>query len=147
MRDDGMTRPVPVQPGFWSECLLVTPDADTLVASYDAHTAEETLRWLRIVVRMLQSLLTEGEAEPITDWLLFGHHRSHADLAQGWPLELTLRPSRRPGLEVRFTARPVVFLPLADRDPQRLRACSGRWAQPMAVATALTHYAPPTRGA
>ncbi|MFE4256411.1 hypothetical protein ACFRU3_44750 [Streptomyces sp. NPDC056910] len=140
-----MTRPVPVRPGFWRECLLVTPVADTLGASYDAHTAGETLRWLRIVVRMLQSVLTDDEAEPVTVWLLFGHRRSHADLAQGRPLELILRPSRRPGLEVRFAARPVIFLPLADRDLRRLPECSQQWAQPMSVATALTQYAPPTR--
>jgi hypothetical protein len=140
-----MTRPVPVRPGFWSECLLATPDADTLVASYDAHTARATLRWLRIVVRMLQSVLTDDEAEPVTVWLLFGHLRSHADLEQGRPFELVLRLSRRPGLEVRFTARPVIFLPLADRDRRGRPACSQQWAQPMAVATALTQYAPPTR--
>ncbi|MFD0033813.1 hypothetical protein ACFVJK_37395 [Streptomyces sp. NPDC127172] len=142
-----MTGPRPVQPGFWSECLLITPDTDTLVASYDAHTAGETLRWLRVVVRMLQSVLTDDEAEPVTFWLLFGQERSHADLEQGQPLELTLRPSRRPGLAVRFTARPVIFLPLLDRDVRQPPACSQQWAQPMAVATALTQYAPPTRAA
>jgi hypothetical protein len=140
-----MTRPVSGQPGLWSECLLVTPDADTLVASYDAHTAGETLRWLRVVVRMLQSVLTDDEAEPVTAWLLFGQSRSHAGLEQGRPFELILRPSRRPGLAVRFTARPVIFLPLLDRDVRHLPACSQQWAQPMAVATALTQYAPPTR--
>ncbi|MET8210558.1 hypothetical protein ABZT51_31915 [Streptomyces sp. NPDC005373] len=140
-----MTRPVSGQPGFWSECLLVTPDADTLVASYDAHTAGETLRWLRVVVRMLRSVLTDDEAEPVTSGCCSDSVAPTPTSKQGRPLELILRPSRRPGLAVRFTARPVIFLPLLDRDVRHLPACSQQWAQPMAVATALTQYAPPTR--
>ncbi|GAA2349741.1 hypothetical protein OKJ48_13505 [Streptomyces kunmingensis] len=71
-----MTSTELLRPGFWSECLLVAPDAATLVASYGADTARETLRWLRVPVRMLQSLCTDGEAESVTVWLLFGQVRS-----------------------------------------------------------------------
>ncbi|MFI6875805.1 hypothetical protein ACIBL6_20470 [Streptomyces sp. NPDC050400] len=131
------------QPGFWAECLLQTPDADTLVGSYDAITADAALRWVRVLVRMLQSVLSEDETEPVTSWLLGGHLRSRTELANRRPFELILRPARQPGLELRFTARPVTFLHLAGRDPRELPSCSQQWSRPMAAATALNRHAPP----
>ncbi|WP_394427012.1 hypothetical protein [Streptomyces sp. SGAir0957] len=128
------------QPGCWAECVVRTPETQTLVASYDAQSAQAALRWVRVLVRMLQPVLSEDEAEPLTVWLLSGHLRSREELESGHPFSMVLKPGQRPGLQLGFSIRPVLFLPLADRDPHSLPPCSQQWAQPMALATALTPY-------
>jgi hypothetical protein len=134
-----MTGPL-IQPGCWAECQLRTPDTDTLVGSYDARSTEAALRWIRVLVRMLQCVLAEDETDPVTVWLLSGHLRSRTELDRGRTFEMVLRPSLHPGLELRFTARPVTFPLLAGRHPDSLPACSQQWTQPMALANTLTQY-------
>jgi hypothetical protein len=130
-----MTAP-PVGRGFLAECRLATPAAHTLVGSYDACAAPEALRWLRIILRMLESALGDEESDTVTRWLLFGQRRTSDELAAGHAFTLTLHPAADTVLT--FSARPVIYLPLAGRAGGRLPACSRQWTQPMAVATALT---------
>ncbi|MGP3777029.1 hypothetical protein ACTWJ8_39975 (plasmid) [Streptomyces sp. SDT5-1] len=140
-----MTDALLSQPGYWAECRLntSTSDEDVLVGAIDVPTANQALRWTRVLVRMLQSLLTEAEAEPVDLWLYSGQGRARAQLREQRPIELLLKPGRFPGIQLRITVTPVVFLRLADRDPHNLPACSQRWTQPASVAGALAAHTRP----
>ncbi|MYQ91461.1 hypothetical protein GTY20_09035 [Streptomyces sp. SID4946] len=123
--------------GFWCEFLLVSAEADNtvLVGSFDAYAARDAVRWIRIAVRMLVSVADEAEAEPVHEWLLFGGRPTAAALERGEPFAIALRHKH---LHLAWSARPVGFLPLADRTGRTLPPCALEWAQPAALRAALT---------
>ncbi|MGW0707109.1 hypothetical protein ACWD4G_14325 [Streptomyces sp. NPDC002643] len=135
-RDEPVTA-VGTQAGFWCECLLARTESNStvLVGSFDAPTARDAVRWIRIAVRMLVSLADEVEAEPVHEWLLFGSRPTAAALECGKPFAVTLRHEQ---VQLTWSARPVRFLPLAHRFGHALPSCALEWAQPAALRAALT---------
>ncbi|MGA5701726.1 hypothetical protein [Peterkaempfera bronchialis] len=63
-------------------------------------------------MRTLVSGLCPQEAEAAHDWLVDGRQETVRALACGHPFAFTVRHK---GAEVAWTARPVLFLELADR--------------------------------
>ncbi|MFJ5839822.1 hypothetical protein ACIQGO_24200 [Streptomyces shenzhenensis] len=126
-----------VRPGFWCECLLTSAESDgtVLVGSFDAYAASDAVRWIRIAVRMLVSVVDAAEAEPVHEWLLSGSNPTAAVLERGEPFAITLRHEQ---LRLVWSAWPVCFLPLAHRTDHALPPCALEWAQPAALRAALT---------
>ncbi|MFJ8495326.1 hypothetical protein ACIRBZ_44415 [Streptomyces sp. NPDC094038] len=126
-----------VRPGFWCECLLTSAESDStvLVGSFDAYGARDAVRWIRIAVRMLVSVVDAAEAEPVHEWLLFGSYPTAAALERGEPFAVALRHEQ---LRLVWSARPVGFLPLAHRTGRALPPCAQEWAQPAVLSAALT---------
>lgn len=124
------------QPGFWCECLLTSSEADStvLVGSFAAYAARDAVRWIRIAVRMLLSVVDEAEAEPVHEWLLFGGPLTAAELDRGESFAIALRHEH---LHLAWSARPVDFLPLSHRTGRVLPPCALEWAQPVALRAAL----------
>ncbi|MFJ1871118.1 hypothetical protein [Streptomyces chartreusis] len=125
------------QPGFWCECLLTSAESDStvLVGSFDAYAARDAVRWIRIAVRMLVSVVDDAEAEPVYEWLLLGGAATAAALERGEPFTITLQHEQ---LLLAWSARTVSFLPLAHRTGRALPPCAGEWSQPAALRSALT---------
>ncbi|MGE9282248.1 hypothetical protein ACP4B2_27380 [Streptomyces rochei] len=125
------------RPGFWCECLLTSAESDSavLVGSFDAYAAGDAVRWIRIAVRMLVSVVDAAEAEPVHEWLLFGSYPTAAALERGEPFAVTLRHEQ---LRLVWSARPVRFLPLAHRTGRALPPCALEWSQPATLRAALT---------
>jgi hypothetical protein len=133
---NGLVSAVGPRPGFWCECLLTSPDAEhtVLVGSFDAYSSREAVRWIRIAVRMLVSVVDEDETEPIHEWLLFCKQPTAAALDRGESFTIALRHGH---LRLTWSARPVRYLPLAHRADRVLPPCAGEWAQPTALRHAL----------
>ncbi|MEV0173928.1 hypothetical protein AB0I00_22750 [Streptomyces sp. NPDC050803] len=134
---NGPLSAVVTQPGFWCECLLTSTESDNtvLVGAFDAYTAGDAVRWIRIAVRMLVSVVDAAEAEPVHEWLLFGSKPTAAVLERGEPFTIGLRHEQ---VQLAWSARPVSFLPLAHRVGRALPPCALEWAQPAALRAALT---------
>ncbi|MFE9258588.1 hypothetical protein [Streptomyces sp. NPDC006879] len=128
--------PVASQPGFWCECILTSPHRENtvLVGSFAAPDARDAVRWIRIAVRMLVSILDDTAAEPVHDWLLLGGSPTAARLERGEPFTIVLPNDQ---LRLAWSARPVRYLPLAHRT-RSLPPCAEEWAQPAALRAALT---------
>ncbi len=136
-RSNGPLTAADARPGFWCECLLTSAESDStvLVGSFDAYTAGDAVRWIRIAVRMLVSVVDAAETEPVHEWLLFGSNPTAAALERGEPFAIALRHEQ---LRLVWSARPVGFLPLAHRTASALPPCALEWSQPAALRAALT---------
>jgi hypothetical protein len=106
--------PPPVVPGIRCECRLHTADGEVVAAArvFDTRSPVRAMRWIRMGVRTLVSTLPEEAAEPIHEWLLFGERAAVRALSRAEP---QLYGFRFEGSRVEFTARPVLYLPLASR--------------------------------
>ncbi|MFI1852945.1 hypothetical protein [Streptomyces sp. NPDC020480] len=136
-RGNGPLTATDALPGFWCECLLTSAESDStvLVGAFDAYTVGDAVRWIRIAVRMLVSVVDAAEAEPVHEWLLFGSSPTAAALERGEPFTIVLRHEQ---LRLVWSARPVSFLPLAHRTGRALPPCALEWAQPATLRAALT---------
>ncbi|MEU0676109.1 hypothetical protein ABZ330_25075 [Streptomyces sp. NPDC006172] len=125
------------EPGFWCECLLASAESDStlMVGSFDAYAARDAVRWLRVAVRMLVSVVDDAETEPVYEWLLLGEAATTAELERGEPFAIALQHKQ---LRLAWSARPVSFLPLAHRTGRALPPCAVEWSQPAALRAALT---------
>jgi hypothetical protein len=83
-----------------------------MVGSAVAGDAAGAVRWIRINMRVIVSGLHPEQAQVAFGWLHIGHRRTEQTLASGRPVALTVR---RGSALVIWTARPVLFLPLAHR--------------------------------
>ena len=78
---------------------------------------------MRIAVRAVAMGLEPGERRAALDWVDGGGCiRAIAQLRGGEPCAFAVGHG---GTRVVWTARPVLFLPLADRDGRRLPLCAG----------------------
>lgn len=99
------------------------------MASLDAMTPVQAVRWVRIAARTLVSLLDDAERDAALAWLDGGGCiGAVAGLRRGQPCAFMVR---RGGTSVEWTVRPVVFLPLAGRDDRGVPECARRYACPV----------------
>lgn len=122
---------VAVQPGFWAECSTSAPMTDqalTLVASFDSVGAVQAVRWVHNVAREISCSLEPTDRARALRWLDgSGCHSAIDGLLHGVPFEFTVSCGRT---QVKWTVRPVWFLPLADRVGRTLPPCAGRFSCP-----------------
>jgi hypothetical protein len=133
---------VGVRRGFWAECVTRTVDEGAcLVASVEQVTARRAVGWVRISARSLVSLLDDAERDAALSWLDGGGCiGAVAGLRRGKPCAFRIR---RGGTCVKWTVRPVIFLPLAGRDDRGIPECAGRFA---CVAADADHHCESGRG-
>lgn len=115
---------IALRPGYLCECITYTIDAlnnPVTVAAFDAASPTQAVRWIRIAVRTLASTLGQDDFRDTWDWITGGHHDASDALSIGDPCTfvITYRTTR-----VEWTARPVLFLPMAPHQPTSPRACA-----------------------
>ncbi|WP_031072057.1 hypothetical protein [Streptomyces sp. NRRL WC-3742] len=123
-----------LQPGVWCECFVHSPQQDEgprLLASFEASTPAGAVRWMRVAVRLTVSALEGPEAEAVEDWLFTGQAAAVDALNGGEPYAFAVRHRHT---RVEWTARPVLFAPLADRQAAVLPPCAYRFTPPSPAA-------------
>ncbi|MGW7514840.1 hypothetical protein ACWGJ2_04540 [Streptomyces sp. NPDC054796] len=114
--------------GYWCECHRTDENgAEPFTASFDAYTPHQAVRWIRLGLRIIVSGLGPEPAEVAWTWLHEGHRQALHDLATGQPVTLTLHHRTT---TITWTARPVLFLPLAHREGRKLPTCADHFPEP-----------------
>ncbi|MCQ4084425.1 hypothetical protein NGB36_28555 [Streptomyces sp. RB6PN25] len=132
-----MNNPPIIRCGYWCECWTQSPatgKAPVLLASFDAANAAQAVRWIRVALRTIASALDPGEFAGAWGWLTGGYVADIEALARTEPCAVAIHHGRT---HVRWTARPVLFLGLADRRTGSLPACAGKFT-PLTNAPALS---------
>lgn len=116
-----------LRPGYWCECWTQSPatgEAPVLLASCEARNAVQAVRWIRVALRGIISALEPETAACARSWLAGGYVSAIEALAYTTPYIVTI--SHR-DTHIEWTARPVLFLGLADRDATELPSCAGKF--------------------
>jgi hypothetical protein len=126
-----MKQPAPnVRRGYWCECWTTnttTGDAPGLLASFEAVTATLAVRWIRVVLRTIVSALDSDAADRAWAWLTSGYVAAIGDLERAQRCAFAITHANT---HIEWTARPVLFLPLAHRQNSNLPACTEQFASP-----------------
>lgn len=112
-----------VRSGYWCECAVRAPMTDAElkgVASIDAYTPEQAVRWVRVALRTLVSALSPDESQAAHAWLDTGREKAIRALRSGRLFELAVTHG---ATRVLWTIRPVGFLRLAHREQGALPSC------------------------
>lgn len=107
----------PLTRGYWCECLV----NGGKLGSFDATDAAQALRWVRISLMMIATSLDEEPYRQARRWATHEQPQAVQALRGGKPQGLTLKHRTT---EITWTARPVTFLPLANRQGANLSACA-----------------------
>ncbi|WP_367432612.1 hypothetical protein [Streptomyces celluloflavus] len=116
-----------LRPGYWCECWTQSPatgEAPVLLASCEADSAVQAVRWIRIALRTIASALEAEAAAYARSWLAGGYVSAIESLAYTKPytIDISHRDTR-----IEWSARPVLFLGLAHREAAELPACAERF--------------------
>lgn len=104
----------------------MTDGVMTLVASFEAVSAVQAVRWVHDIARRLASSLDTTERVRALRWLDGSQcHAALDGLVDGMPFEFSVSCGRT---RVTWTVQQVWFLALADRVGRRLPDCAGRFA-------------------
>ncbi len=120
----------PLSPGYWCECWTQSPatgNAPVLLASFDATTATQALRWIRVTVRTIASALEPQEFRRAWEWLSGGYLTALQDLTHTQPCAFAVSHA---DTRIEWTARPVLFAALVHRQGAMLPACAEQFASP-----------------
>ncbi|MCR8575056.1 hypothetical protein [Streptomyces sp. Isolate_219] len=104
-----------VHSAWWCEFSTRTPafgasDDQVLVRAQSAETPTQAMVWIRLAVRVLLSGFDPRDTERAYRWLDHGQWEAVARLKAGEPYAFTAAAGRT---RVEWSARPVLFLPLA----------------------------------
>ncbi|AEW95348.1 MULTISPECIES: hypothetical protein [Streptomycetaceae] len=117
----------PATPGYWCECWTQSPstgDLPVLLASFDAATATQAVRWIRVAVRTIASALTPDEFDRVWHWLAGGYLTELQELVRTNPCTFEVHHE---DTHIQWTARPVLFLALAHREAAKLPPCADQF--------------------
>ncbi|WP_424886478.1 hypothetical protein [Streptomyces sp. SAI-126] len=101
--------------GYWCECWTEDLNQETrpvLRASFDAYSAPQADRWVAVALRTISPALDPDASQEAWEWLYDGRIATRKALLRAEPSTVTLTQSRT---RITWTIRPVIFLPLADR--------------------------------
>ncbi|MDT0456168.1 hypothetical protein RM550_10495 [Streptomyces sp. DSM 41527] len=127
-----------IRSAWWCEFSTRTPafgdgDERVLLRAQSAETPTQVMVWIRLAVRVLLSGFDPRDTERAYHWLDHGQWEAVARLADGEPYAFTAAAGRT---HVEWSARPVLFLPLAHTATGPL----GRCAEPaLCACTARGH--------
>ena len=110
--------------GYWCECWtedLAEMRRPALLGCFDAYSAAQADRWIAIALRSITSALEPAEAEAAWDWLYEGRITTREALLRSEPCTVSVNNATT---RITWTARPVLFLPLAHRQGTELPACA-----------------------
>ncbi|MEU1624139.1 hypothetical protein ABZ746_02080 [Streptomyces sp. NPDC020096] len=74
-----------VRRGYWCECWTTSPttgNAPALLASFDATSAMQAVRWIKVALRTIVSALEPDAADRAWTWLNSGYVASIRDLVR-----------------------------------------------------------------
>ncbi|KAB7832668.1 hypothetical protein [Streptomyces mobaraensis] len=111
--------------GYWCSCAVVfggVTDGPKLVTAFDARSAAEAV--ISVIVAMEMMAVAPEEKEATAARARAERTQAASSLIAGQMCTYTVA---RGELEVTWTIRPVLFLPLADRSESRLPTCSRRF--------------------
>ncbi|MFF1741156.1 hypothetical protein [Streptomyces mirabilis] len=110
--------------GFWCECWtedLTEAQQPTLRGSFDAHSAGQADRWIAIALRTITPALDSRASDEAWEWLYEGRIKTKRALLCSEPCTVSINQG---GTRITWTARPVLFLPLAHRQGIELSTCA-----------------------
>jgi hypothetical protein len=97
-----------------------------MAQAMECGTSAQALTWIRIALRTVLPALEPPEVRRACEWLApHGQRQAARTLQGGAPVAFAVTAR---GLRVEWTARPVLFLPLAHRGPGGLPPCTARFA-------------------
>ncbi|MEU9607784.1 hypothetical protein [Streptomyces sp. NPDC048057] len=116
-------------PGYWCECWTTTngDGKSALLASIDADTAEQAIRWIAIALHTVEPALDVDASAKAWRWFYEDRHTMAEDLLHLEPVALSITSTKT---NITWTARPVSFLPLAHRQNTQLPPCTQQFRPP-----------------
>ena len=111
--------------GYWCECWTQSPTTGktpVLLASLEAETPRQAIGWIRITLRTIALSLEREARSQAWEWITTGHRAAIRDLYRDEPCTLVVSHA---STHIEWTARAVLFLPLAHRQGRELPACAG----------------------
>ena len=112
------------QPGYWCECWtqdLTKGTPPTLRGSLDAYSASQASRWVAVALRTLSPALGTYASDEAWEWLYDGRIETRRALLRSESCTVSITHT---GTRITWTIRPVLFLPLANRQGAELPACA-----------------------
>jgi hypothetical protein len=112
----------PPQRGFWCECWtenLTEQSPPLLLASFDAYSAPQADRWVAVALQTISPALDSDASTEAWEWMYDGRIDTRRALLRAEPCTVSLTHA---GTRITWTIRPVLFLPLADRQAIELPA-------------------------
>ncbi|MFD3884015.1 ATP-binding protein [Streptomyces microflavus] len=113
--------PVRVRPGFWCELTAAEGGQSWLVGSFDASGRQAAEGWIRVSAYAYLSALRPRNPADQDEWLAVIERDAVSALTGNHGYECTIEYAET---TVTWTARPVRFLPLADRSAGPLPPCA-----------------------
>ncbi|NBM17072.1 hypothetical protein [Streptomyces sp. GC420] len=110
--------------GYWCECWtqqLADEDQPTRLTAIDAYTPAQAVRWIAVALRTITSALEPAASAEAWDWLYEGRHHTAKALRQSEPCHISITTA---GTRITWTARPVLFLPVAHHRGSNSPACT-----------------------
>lgn len=114
--------------GYWCECWtqdLNEQEPPALRGSLDAYSAPPADRWVAVTLRTISPALDPDASDEAWAWLYQGRVATRHALLRSEPCTVTVTQGRT---RITWTIRPVIFLPLADRQAAELPPCAGQFA-------------------
>ena len=112
------------QRGYWCECWTEDLTAETrpvLRASFDAHSAPQADRWVAVALRTISPALDPDASQEAREWLYDGRITARKALLRAEPCTVSLTQA---STRITWTIRPVLFVPLANRQGIDLPTCA-----------------------
>ncbi|MEU0585749.1 hypothetical protein [Streptomyces sp. NPDC006132] len=113
-----------VRRGYWCECWtrdLTEHEPPALRASFDAYSPHQADRWVAITLRTISPALDTDASDEAWAWLYQGRISTRQALLRSEPCMVAVTQANT---RITWTIRPVIFLPLADRQEGELPACA-----------------------
>ncbi|MFF0186966.1 hypothetical protein [Streptomyces sp. NPDC005244] len=110
--------------GYWCECWtdeLASDEPPELRASFDAYTAPQADRWVAVALRAISPALDADASDEAWEWLYEGRVRPRRALSRMEPCTVSVTHA---STRITWTIRPVLFVPLANRQGIELPACA-----------------------
>ncbi|MEV0526704.1 hypothetical protein AB0I66_25040 [Streptomyces sp. NPDC050439] len=110
--------------GYWCECWTEAAGhqgGPQLRGSFDAYSAPQADRWIAIALRTISPALDADASDEAWGWLYAGRVQTRRALMRMEPCTVTVTHA---DTRITWTIRPVLFLPLAQRQAAELPACA-----------------------
>ncbi|NJP99353.1 hypothetical protein [Streptomyces zingiberis] len=110
---------------YWCECWTTSAEHPSgqplLLAAFDATSAPQAVRWIAVALRTVASALEPLESAAAWNWLTEGRTTTTRALLDAEPCALSVHCN---GIQITWTARPVLMLPLAHRQDTNIPTCA-----------------------
>ncbi|MEV7785170.1 hypothetical protein AB0O72_07170 [Streptomyces sp. NPDC088106] len=110
--------------GHWCECWtedLTSGQPPTLRAAFDAYSAPQADRWVAVTLRTISPALDSDASDVAWAWLSQGRIATRRALLRFEPCSVTITQDHT---RITWTTRPVLYLPLANRQGTELPSCA-----------------------